>query len=158
MSAAKLQSVCLTLAGLRLSHRTINAFEKATANGCEKPNEVAIGKGLGHGLSHPCLTENVLRQKRDLSCLTHPYKGETETRVSPEAGRERQSNFVLTLRPLTTGWCIPVEVRLRALLKRALRSYGLKCLGCRPVAPEQPEVAAARNIEGTKEFLWDTRP
>lgn len=48
----------------------------------------------------------------------------------------RQSpDFVLRLRALTgPGWeYLPAEQRLRALLKRALRSHGLSCVSCRPV-------------------------
>jgi hypothetical protein len=41
--------------------------------------------------------------------------------------------YTLTLRPLP-GWPTPGWQRLRALLKRALRSYGLRCTTCKPIS------------------------
>ena len=40
--------------------------------------------------------------------------------------------YVLRLRPLATGWRIPPEQRLRALLKASLRGYGFVCTACHP--------------------------
>jgi hypothetical protein len=41
--------------------------------------------------------------------------------------------IVLTAKP--GNWRAPVEARLKAALKRLLRSYGLRCVACKPVAP-----------------------
>jgi hypothetical protein len=48
-----------------------------------------------------------------------------------DTGR-KPAAFVLELRPLTTGWRVPVEVRLRAVLKRLLRTYGFRCVKVSP--------------------------
>ncbi len=90
-------------------------------------------------LSHPCLTENVLRHRRDLSCLTPPYRGETETRVSRETLQKEgieldtKCDFILRLHPLTTGWLTPPTQRLRLALKCLGRGFGLRTVSCKPV-------------------------
>jgi hypothetical protein len=47
-----------------------------------------------------------------------------------------QAVYTVTLQP--TGDGPPPIVRLRKLLKAALRSYGLRCVECREVATEAP--------------------
>ena len=42
--------------------------------------------------------------------------------------------FELTLRPACGNWQTDPEQRLRAALKRLLRTYGLRCTRCSPVA------------------------
>ena len=46
---------------------------------------------------------------------------------SPAPAEDRCQTILLELRPLTTGWRTPAELRLRAALKRLLRDYGLRC-------------------------------
>jgi hypothetical protein len=50
--------------------------------------------------------------------------------------------YVIRLRPLATGWRIPPEQRLRALLKSALRGYGFVCTGCQPDPAPGPNTAS----------------
>jgi len=83
--------------------------------------------------SHPSLTENLMRQPGDCLSLTHPYRAETETKVSPETA----DTFSLTLKavanwPTANAPQHPV-MRLRTALKRLLRNHALRCLECRPV-------------------------
>lgn len=47
--------------------------------------------------------------------------------------------FTVTLRPKPA---IDGDAALRALLKRALRDYGLVCLGCRPAIATDAEIEA----------------
>ncbi len=49
--------------------------------------------------------------------------------------------FTLTLRPLPHA--VPVDVRLRRLLKTALRSFGFRAVDVREVSPVQHDGAAA---------------
>ena len=42
--------------------------------------------------------------------------------------------FEITLRPVPGNWRTPPLLRLRALLKAALRGYGFRATVCRPVA------------------------
>jgi len=55
--------------------------------------------------------------------------------------------FEITLRPIPGNWRTPPLLRLRALLKAALRAYGFRATVCRPVAPTP--VAAPDAGEGT---------
>ena len=47
-------------------------------------------------------------------------------------GSGSNPDFVIVLRPLP-GWPTSGEMRLRALLKAALRGYGLRCVRCSPI-------------------------
>jgi hypothetical protein len=47
-----------------------------------------------------------------------------------------RTEYVLTLRPEAGNWRTPGEQRLRAALKRLLRTYGLRCTRCAPAEPE----------------------
>jgi hypothetical protein len=51
-----------------------------------------------------------------------------------------RTEYLLRLRP-ELGWQIPVEVRLRAALKRLLRTHGFVCTRCEPIEPptDQPK-------------------
>jgi hypothetical protein len=53
--------------------------------------------------------------------------------------RTDRLTFALELEPLPTGWRTPPEQRLRALLKAALRGYGLRCTAVKVVPPPEPE-------------------
>ncbi|MEI6781267.1 MAG: hypothetical protein WCQ21_10150 [Verrucomicrobiota bacterium] len=56
-----------------------------------------------------------------------------------------QFEFELTLRPACGNWQTEPEQRLRAALKRLLRTYGLRCTRCTPVAlPPPPPIAPPR--------------
>ena len=46
-----------------------------------------------------------------------------------------QEAYIVTLRP--TGEGPPGPIRLRRFLKCALRSFGLRCIGCEPAAVER---------------------
>jgi hypothetical protein len=50
-----------------------------------------------------------------------------------------RSVVALTLTPKPGNWRTPPLLRLRALLKAALRGYGWRCVSCRPVQPEASE-------------------
>ena len=52
--------------------------------------------------------------------------------ATPPSKPRPAPGYVLRLRPLATGWRVPPEQRLRALLKASLRGYGFVCVGCRP--------------------------
>jgi hypothetical protein len=48
-------------------------------------------------------------------------------------------DFEITLRPVPGNWRVEPVQRLRAALKRLLRSYGLRCVRCQPAdEPSQP--------------------
>jgi len=49
----------------------------------------------------------------------------------------RQPDFALLLRPLLTGWRIPVTMRLRGALKLLLRGFGFRAIECKPVERTQ---------------------
>jgi hypothetical protein len=59
----------------------------------------------------------------------------TDTKGQMTPSEERNRAFVLTIRPLPDR--TPVEIRLRHVLKRLLRSYGFRCVSCRPDQPNQ---------------------
>jgi len=44
------------------------------------------------------------------------------------------TDYHLTLRPLPDRSGVPAIIRLRRALKLLLRSYGLRCIGCKPAA------------------------
>lgn len=52
--------------------------------------------------------------------------------------------FLIRLRALPNDWQAP-EQRLRALLKRALRDYRLKCVDARPAEPGNPSLCSQRS-------------
>jgi len=54
------------------------------------------------------------------------------TRTKPVRISDNPTGYQLTLTPLAGKWSAPPVQRLRALLKRALRDYGLRCIQCRP--------------------------
>ena len=56
--------------------------------------------------------------------------------ITPNA--KPQFEFELTLRPACGNWQTDPEQRLRAALKRLLRTYGLRCTRCSPVAMAPP--------------------
>ena len=56
--------------------------------------------------------------------------------ITPNA--KPQFEFELTLRPACGNWQTEPEQRLRAALKRLLRTYGLRCTRCTPVALAPP--------------------
>src|SRR5258708_6703783 len=60
--------------------------------------------------------------------------------------RPQLQSFALVLRPLP-GWRIPPEQRLRAALKRLLRSYGLRCVSCKPAPDDSPPASIPRALE-----------
>lgn len=66
-----------------------------------------------------------------------PFRGTLTPDTLPDTCRVSQSfdacpGWTVTLRPLHTGWRASAEQRLRLALKRLLRSYGLRCVECRP--------------------------
>ncbi len=50
---------------------------------------------------------------------------------------KEEPRYTLVLRPLTTGWRTTPETRLRAVLKRLLRSYGFRCVSVAPAPAEK---------------------
>ncbi len=58
-----------------------------------------------------------------------------------------QPTFVLTLQALRNWGDVPATIRLKRFLKAALRSYGLKCIECRELAPPCPMPPDDQNID-----------
>jgi hypothetical protein len=63
---------------------------------------------------------------------------------------DRESDYRLTLRPVAK-WGTPATIRLRLLLKSALRCFGLRCLKIealpadrRPTAGAEPDTGEGR--------------
>lgn len=63
--------------------------------------------------------------------LTHldPGRGGTKAQSVPPSGQRQR--FALTLEAAAGHWPAPVVLRLRGLLKDALRRWGLKCVAIR---------------------------
>ena len=63
--------------------------------------------------------------------------------------------FEITLRPVPGNWRTPPLLRLRALLKAALRGYGFRATVCRPVqeAEALAEALALKAKENQKQSL-----
>lgn len=57
------------------------------------------------------------------------------------SSRDKAPDYLLRLRPLDgPGWqTLPPWMRLKALLKRALRTHGLRCTECRTLEPESSD-------------------
>ena len=47
--------------------------------------------------------------------------------------------FIIIVSPEPGRWRAPVELRLRGLLKTALRAWGFRCLSCKPMETKTPE-------------------
>ena len=52
--------------------------------------------------------------------------------------------FEIILRPVPGNWRTPLLLRLRALLKAALRGYGFRAVACRPVQEAERSSGHAR--------------
>lgn len=53
--------------------------------------------------------------------------------TAPQSNQHTEPDYVVRLKPLKGfAWRTPPWMRLRALLKRALRDYGLRCTEVRP--------------------------
>jgi sugar phosphate isomerase/epimerase len=59
----------------------------------------------------------------------------------------RHAGFNLTLRPERSMTDEQATRSLRALLKAALRSYGLRCTNVEPVSGAPPEINAKENLD-----------
>jgi hypothetical protein len=56
--------------------------------------------------------------------------------------------WILVLRPAPGAWTAPPEVRMRALLKRLLRSFGFVCVEIRVTLPvDTPPAVSATTLE-----------
>ena len=65
-----------------------------------------------------------------------------------------RTEFEITLRPVPGNWRTPPLLRLRALLKAALRGYGFRATVCRPVQEAERRMgellAATERAKGAK--------
>ncbi len=74
--------------------------------------------------------------------------------ITPNA--KPQFEFELTLRPACGNWQTEPEQRLRAALKRLLRTYGLRCTRCKPVAlPPPPAIAPPQPAHPARHYPHD---
>jgi hypothetical protein len=78
--------------------------------------------------------------------LPPPTIPPTITTAAPDPEDNSATQYVLVLRPLHDADGVPAIVRLRKLLKVALRGYRLRCVSAR-------ETAGARNLDQPDEHL-----
>ena len=81
------------------------------------------------------------------------FSVQTETPCAPCDHVPQRTEYLLILTPKPGNWRTPPLLRLRALLKAALRGYGFRATVCRPVAPDPaPAAPAPRQApsEGTR--------
>jgi hypothetical protein len=89
--------------------------------------------------------ETTLRQAGDVSPVSAPYKGgDRDNRRAERTGKARVE-YSIALRAETGNWQTPPVLRLKALLKAALRRYGLRCVSCRPTAPADETAPGTRH-------------
>ena len=82
-------------------------------------------------------------QQKDMGVLKATNLGTGERTYYGPAGSLPDADVWLLFRPLRSD--IPVAIRLRKLLKSALRVFGFRLLEMKPVAPNKPD-----DTKGTK--------
>ena len=74
------------------------------------------------------------------------FSVQTETPCGPCDHAPERTEYLLILTPKPGNWRTPPLLRLRALLKAALRGYGFRATVCRPLAPAEQGQAPTDNF------------